>query len=202
MRAIVARLCEPYASLVLLLWSTGLRIGEAVAIRHEDLEDGFLHIKRRIYEGQVDDLKTASSCRVLPIPESLLTRLRNLSLDGWVFQAGNGSPIDPKNAIVRHVKPAAVAAGIGGINWHSFRHSFSANQRRQGTHPKVISSLLGHSRVQLAMDVYDHVDVEELRGPLAKMLRSRCEAESAETAALIPKDLVGPPGFEPGANGL
>ena len=38
----------------LIPFMTGLRIGEAVALRHEDLVDGALHVRRRIYEGQVD----------------------------------------------------------------------------------------------------------------------------------------------------
>jgi integrase len=139
---------------------------------------------------------------VLPIPAELLARLRSLSNDGWIFQARNGAPLDPKNAIIRHVKPAAKKAGVESLNWHSFRHSFAAAQRRSGTHPKVLSAMLGHSRVQLAMDVYDHVNVDELRAPLEKLLRSCCEIGSVQDIALIQNGLVGPPGFEPGTNGL
>jgi len=46
-----------------------------------------------------------------------------------------------------------------------------------GAHPKVLTALLGHSKVQLAMDVYDHVNVEELRQPLDQMLRSVMTSE-------------------------
>lgn len=38
--------------------------------------------------------------------------------------------------------------------------------RRKGVHPKVISGILGHAKVSLAMDVYDHADVEDFREPL------------------------------------
>jgi integrase len=159
-------------------------------------------VRRRIYEGQVDTVKSERSERALPIPEALLTRLKGLSLEGWIFQATNGEPLNPKNAMNRHVLPAAKAVGIPTLNWHSFRHSFTVSQRQQGTHPKVVSALLGHSRVQLAMDVYDHVNVEEFRQPLGQMLRSVMKPESAAEGALIPKGMVGPPGFEPGTNGL
>ena len=76
------------------------------------------------------------------------------------------------------------------------------NQRRAGTHPKVLSAMLGHSKVQLAMDVYDHVNVEEMRRPLEQMLQSCYQAGIEGTFALDPRELVGPPGFEPGTNGL
>jgi len=183
--AIVRGLHEPYATLVLFLYITGVRIGEAIAVRHEDLTDNGLHVRRRIYEGKVDEVKTERSERVLPIPQALLTRLHGLSLSGWIFQASNGQPLNPKNAMNRHVLKVArelkiVEKNVPGkatLNWHSFRHSFTVNQRRAGTHPKVLSALLGHSKVQLAMDVYDHVNIEELRQPLDQMLRSVMKSE-------------------------
>ena len=149
-------------------------------------------MRRRIYEGRVDTAKTERSERVLPIAFELLAHLRSLSRDGWIFQARNGAPLDPKNAMNRVVKPAAKKARIESLNWHSFRHSFSAAQRKNGTHPKVLSAMLGHSRVQLAMDVYDHVNVEELRAPLEKLLRSCCEIESAQGCSADSKRLGGP----------
>jgi hypothetical protein len=39
--------------------------------------------------------------------------------------------------------------------------------RRKGVHPKVISAILGHSKVSLAMDTYDHTDLNDFRQPLA-----------------------------------
>jgi hypothetical protein len=38
---------------------------------------------------------------------------------------------------------------------------------RNGVHPKVVSGILGHSKVELAMEVYDHVQLEDFREPLA-----------------------------------
>jgi hypothetical protein len=35
-----------------------------------------------------------------------------------------------------------------------------------GVHPKLVSALLGHSKVNLAMDVYDRADEQELRRDL------------------------------------
>ena len=168
----VSRLREPYASLVLLVATTGLRIGEAIAIRHEDFSrEGLLQIRRRILDGEIDTVKTEASERRLPIPDSLVDRLKALSRGGWVFQTKNGSPINPKNAMRREVVPAAKAAGVPGVNWHSFRHSFTVAQRRAGTPPKVVSTLLGHASVSTAMDTYDHLSESELRQPLDQLLR-------------------------------
>lgn len=42
---------------------------------------------------------------------------------------------------------------IGG--WHDFRHTLSRTLRRAGVHPVVIKDTLHHSKVDLAMNVYD-----------------------------------------------
>ncbi len=49
--SIAGRLREPYATLVLFLAVTGLRIGEAIAIKWPDVDGDVLHVRRRIYEG-------------------------------------------------------------------------------------------------------------------------------------------------------
>lgn len=59
-----------------------------------------------------------------------MERLRGLSRKGWIFQATNGAPLNPKNVINRYVRDAAKDAGLERINWHSFRDSFQVAQRR------------------------------------------------------------------------
>jgi integrase len=176
-RGIAGRLQEPYASLALFLYVSGLRIGEAIAIQWSDFEDGVVKVQRRIYNGEVDTVKTSRSERGLPLPEDLIARLRTLSNQGWVFQASNGAPLNPRNALRRHVRPAAKALGLEIGGWHDFRHSLTTRLRRDGVHPKVISGVLGHSGVELAMTTYDHVEVEDLRDPLRQMLLSVTKSE-------------------------
>ena len=164
--AIAGELEEPYATLVLFLATTGLRIGEAIAVQWEDFRGNLLRINRRIYDGDVDKVKTERSERSLPIPEELLSRMRLLSNTGWVFRSRGGTPINPGNALKRYVHPAAKALGITIGGWHDFRHTVTTTMRRNGVHPKVISGILGHSSVALAMNTYDHLEVEDFRQPL------------------------------------
>jgi hypothetical protein len=55
--------------------------------------------------------------------------------------------------------------------------------RRNGVHPKVISGILGHAKVALAMDVYDHTNVDDFRQPLSfvadELLRNVTKNEAA-----------------------
>ncbi len=166
--AIAGELREPYATLVLFLAASGLRIGEAIGIKWSDFStDGVLRISRRIYDGKAGPVKTENSTRSLPIEAALLFRMRQLGNGEWVFRSKNETPINPGNALKRYVRPAAEALGIAIGGWHDFRHSLTTAMRRKGVHPKVISGILGHARVALAMDCYDHTDVSDFRQPLA-----------------------------------
>jgi hypothetical protein len=55
--AIAQKLNEPYSTLVLFIAVTGLRIGEAIAIKWTDFDGDVLRISRRIYEGKTGTTK-------------------------------------------------------------------------------------------------------------------------------------------------
>ena len=95
--------------------------------------------------------------------------MRQLGGGDWVFRSRGGTPINPGNALKRTIRPAAAQLGIPLGGWHDFRHTLSTTMRRNGVHPKVISGILGHAKVSLAMDTYDHANVEDFREPLAAL---------------------------------
>jgi integrase len=163
---IAQRLQEPYATLVLFLAVTGLRIGEAIGIKWSDFEGDVLHISRRIYEGKADTTKTEGSNRSLPIPAALLKRMRALAGQEWVFRSRENTPVNPGNALKRYVRPVAEALGIALGGWHDFRHTLTTGLLRSGVSPKVVSKILGHSDVQITLNVYDHPEIENFREPL------------------------------------
>ena len=175
-KAIAERLEEPYATLVLFLAGSGLRIGEAIALKASDFDGDVLHVTRRILDGEVGTVKSRCSVRTLPIDPALVSRIRDLGEGDWVFRSREGTPVNPGNALKRYVRPAAEQLGITLGGWHDFRHTLTTTMRRNGVHPKVISGVLGHKRVELAMNTYDHANVEDFKQPLAaiagELLRS------------------------------
>ena len=181
--AIAGKLEEPYATLVLFLAASGLRIGEAIAIKWSDFEGNVLRVSRRICEGNMDSVKTESSIRRLPVDPALVSRMRSLGEGEWIFCSREGTPVNPGNALKRYVRPAATELRVHLGGWHDFRHTLTTTMRRGGVHPKVISGILGHAKVALAMNVYDHADVEDFRQPLAvvaeDLLRSVTKTEAA-----------------------
>jgi integrase len=177
--AIAARLDEPYSTLVLLVTRIPLRIEEVLGIKSSDLNGHVLNLRRVVYEGAVYDLEPKEQRSIPVMDAELLSRLQNLGAgQEWMFQSRTGTPVNPNNARRRYLKPIAQELGINVCGWHDFRHSLTAEMRRNGTHPKVISDLLGHKKVNLAMDVYDRSnskDFEQALGSVGNQLLPSCD---------------------------
>jgi len=176
---IAARLSDPYSTLVLLVTRIPVRIEEAIGVKGSDLDGHVLTLRRVVYEGKAYDLQPNEQRKIPVMDIELLARLRKLGTGReWVFQSRNGTPINPCNARRRFLKPAARELGIRLCGWHDFRHSLTTELRRNGAHPKVISDLLGHKKVNLAMDVYDRSnlkDFEQALGSVGNQLLPTCD---------------------------
>jgi integrase len=161
---------EPYRTFVLFLAITGTRVSEACGVRWSDFEGNVLHLQRRVYEGQVGDLKTKKSHRDLALEPELIERMRALGAGEYVFRARNGAPLNPKNVAKRHLRPVLRKLGINIGGWHDFRHTFTTPTLRE--HPlKAVSLALGHSNTNITTEIYQHVNAEEIAGPLSAMSR-------------------------------
>ena len=131
--ALASKLEEPYATLVLFLAATGLRISEAVGVKATDFEGNVLKLRKRFYQGHdagdYGELKTKKSARDLALPGWLGERIKALApegdgADGFCFRSRNGAPINQKNALRRYIRPACNALGLPRIGgWHDLRHT-------------------------------------------------------------------------------
>lgn len=165
--SIAEKLSEPYATLVLFLAVTGLRIGEAIAIKWSDFDGDVLHVQRRMYDGKVDTTKSRDSKRRIPIPPALLERMKTLGTTGeWIFHARGGVPLNPGNSLKRYIRPVAKELNLELGGWHDFRHTVATSMLRAGHGAKVVSELLGHSDISITLRTYDHVESDAFRAPL------------------------------------
>ncbi len=182
---------EPWSAFALLIAPLGRRSEEAAALQPSDLDDDYvLHFQRIIYKRRIVELEEREQIHMPLDPDDpwhaeLVRRLRKLG-DGkkWIFQSRAGTPADHNNARRRLLKPAAAAVGVQIGGWHDFRHTLSRTLRRAGVHPVVIKDTLGHSRVDLAMNVYDKASEEDIRAGLRVASRKLLGSD------LLPKDLL------------
>ena len=68
-----------------------------------------------------------------------------------------GRPLDGTSILRRSFYPLLNRGGLPRIRFHDLRHTAATLLLVQGVHPKIVQDLLGHSTINLTMDVYSHV---------------------------------------------
>lgn len=164
------------ACLVVLL-SLGLRRGEALGLRWEDvdLDEGVLSVTQALKRigGRVvlGDVKTPRSRRRVNLSAPLIDLLRihaerqaaerTAAGEGWVetglvFTTATGTPIDPSN-FRRSFDAVCERAGLSGWHPHELRHSAASLMLAEQVPIEVVSRVLGHSSIRITADVYGHI---------------------------------------------
>lgn len=96
LRAILPKVKSRYAVLFALLAGTGLRIGEALALRVSDFGPDFrvLHVRRSFWRGQEQQPKTSNAIRAVEIPAGLAFFLKTYATGGGdlLFSTAQGQP--------------------------------------------------------------------------------------------------------------
>jgi integrase len=169
---LLAQLAEPFHTMVLVAACLGLRASEIMGLQWRDFnwEDLTVLIRRGVVNGRAGDTKTEASQKPLPIDPRLACSLKELwkgssykSPQDWVFSNRAGRPRAQQDILRRHLRWAALRAGIGKIGWHTFRHSYSTMLRGAGTDIKVQQELLRHATIQSTMNIYTQAVAEQKR---------------------------------------
>ncbi len=161
--SLLLRLPDPSRSLVWLLVLTGLRIGELLALRWQDvdLNTGILRVRRTLYEGHFDEPKTRSSNRAVPLSAKGVQILSNMrpqaaDPDALVFRTKKGTPLCRRNLTNRQLVPVCEELKIPKIQWHSLRHANATLLDAVGTPLGTVQSLLGHASPEITRGTYLH----------------------------------------------
>lgn len=152
------------AAFLELLYATGLRVGEACALRVADVDTTAALVTVRAGKGGKD--------RRVPIGKPALSALRSFRAD--FENAAPGDPLFPsrtgtgKNAVRREtmfraIVAHALAAGLPEPpSPHWLRHSFATHLLSGGADIRAIGEMLGHARVSTTQ-IYTHVSTDRLR---------------------------------------
>ncbi len=149
---ILANSSPRYAPLFALLAGTGLRIGEALALKQTDFSPDcrMLFVKRSIWRGQEQEPKTPAAIRVIDIPEPLAALLREYVADksGYLFATRKSNrPLAQRN-VLRALHDTGKQVGF-----HAFRR-FRAQTLRRARVPEDLTGFwLGHAR-RTVTDLY------------------------------------------------
>lgn len=161
-----------FEALWVLLLTSGIRLGEALALQWSDLniERRTLAVRRSLAEvykhgAHVGRLKTRGSRRQINLGslavDALLRRYEALERRGlvspYIFTTSTGGHPRRSNLRQRHFQPLLKAAGLKGVTIHGLRHSMTSLMLAQGEPIKTVAARLGHSTTRLTLDRYAHL---------------------------------------------
>ncbi|MGB0076457.1 MAG: site-specific integrase [Candidatus Sulfotelmatobacter sp.] len=141
---ILAKASPRYAPLFALLAGTGLRIGEALALKKTDLgpDCRMLFVRRSMWRGKEQEPKTPAAIRVVDMPEPLAAMLREYAANksGYLFPTlKTNRPLAQRN-VLRALHDTGMRVGF-----HAFRRFRAQNLRRSRVPEDLTRLWLGHA---------------------------------------------------------
>jgi integrase len=181
--------------LCLLLGWTGVRFGEAAALRVESVDtlrrrvritEAVAEVRGRIIIGTP---KTHASRSVVPgfLAPILGEYLATVRRSGLVFPDAAGGPLRVTNWNRRTFTPAATSVGLipPKLRVHDLRHTAASLMIASGAGVKIVQQQLGHASATLTLDRFAHLFPDELDALSSALdgLRARTPADSSRTVA-------------------
>ncbi len=166
-----------FESLFVVAMLTGMRRGEVLGLRWEDIdfEERVIRVTGSLQrigrELARFDPKTERSRRTIEVPRLVVEALEgqrtaqkearlkagaSWQQTDYVFTTAIGTPVEPRNAYREFVK-AVEAAGLPKQRFHDLRHGFATLQLAEGVPLRAVSELLGHTQIGTTADIYQHV---------------------------------------------
>jgi integrase len=159
----------PYYWLIKFLSLTGLRKGEALALKWSDIKDGRIHITKA-YDSRskkIQTPKTKASIRKVPLfPEAKLLLEIIPKKDEFIF--GKLS----SEAVTKRIRIYNKRIGTN-ITLHSLRHYFATECLEAGISKKLVQNWLGHAKYEVTINTYTHVNSEFENKEIDKMAKYR-----------------------------
>jgi integrase len=182
---------DRWGAAFLCLLGTGLRMGELLALRWQDvdLDKQILHVRQALVRTKekgvyFDEPKTEKSKRAIPIPGEVVEALKKHRIQQFqlrlavgekyqnhdlVFATSVGTPIYPRNFTRKFYKLRDKAGIPKDINLHALRHTYATRLLEQGENLKTVQELLGHTDISTTANTYSHVSIEVKQKAAAKM---------------------------------
>jgi integrase len=168
---------DRFEALYVLAVHTGLRAGELLGLKWEDvdLEGGTLQVRRTLSEtrtGHVFEAPKNGKGRNIRLTAGAVGALEQHRAtqnaerqkadptwedNGLIFPSQRGTTMNAKNLTARSFKPILKRTGLPDIRLHDLRHTCATLLLSRGVHPKFVQELLGHATIAITLDTYSHV---------------------------------------------
>lgn len=164
---------------------TGLRIGELLALTWDDIDfaNGLMKVEKEAYRIKqngvwhtvIDKPKTKSSIRVIPLPKTLLSKLKDIkkkSKNEHIISTRENKVVDTRS-YQKTFEKILRKLNIPYKNFHSLRHTFATRAVELGIDVKSLAEIMGHKNPTVTLQRYTHSLLSyktDMMNKLGKML--------------------------------
>jgi site-specific recombinase XerD len=147
-----------HRAILMLVYSAGLRVGEVVRLKPEDIDSNRMLIHIRGSKGRKDRY-TMLSKRAL---ETLNRYWKVYKPTKWLFEGARAGRYISIRTVQKIFEHACEKAGMKkDITVHTLRHSFATHLLETGTDLRYIQELLGHAHSKTT-EIYTHVSTQSI----------------------------------------
>lgn len=180
---------------IYILFHTGLRISEFVGLTVSDidLQNGIIHVDHQLQRTRnmkytILDTKTDCGTRLVPMTDEvkecfarILENRPKLKEEpmvdgktGFLYLDKNGMPMVALHweKYFQHIREkynSIYKVQLPVITPHVARHTFCSNMAKSGMNPKTLQKIMGHSDIGVTLNVYTHVDFEDVQSEMKKV---------------------------------
>ena len=172
---------------IYILFKTGLRISEftGLTISDVDLKENRLTVdhqlqRKRNMEYIIEDTKTSSGCRTIPITDDVAECFRRIIYNrrkpkvepmiegrcGFLYLDKNDMPMVALHwqkymQRIREKYNSIYKVQLPSITPHVCRHTYCSNMAKSGMNPKTLQYLMGHADISVTLNTYTHFHFED-----------------------------------------
>lgn len=163
--------------LLVLLMYTGMRLGEVLGLRWEDIdfENKLIHVRRSVTHPTnqpfIGATKTSNGLRTIPLLKELEDHLHPIPAEKDRYIIGGEKPFS-KMQHRRTWERINRQIDLHGATAHVFRHTFLTILASTGIDVKTIQAIAGHGDIQITMNRYVHPVNENIQKAGALMMEN------------------------------
>jgi integrase/recombinase XerD len=137
-------------ALILFLYASGTRISECLALRREDIDGEWLHIRHA--KGEKERMVPIAKVAIMAI-ENYLNEKKKDTLFIWSNYKGEK---------LSRISAYKITQKYLGVSPHVLRHSYATSLITGGADLRVVQELLGHASL-LTTQIYTHIQKQNLK---------------------------------------
>ena len=147
-----------HRAILMTVYSAGLRVGEVVRLKLEDIDTDRMLIHVKGAKGRKDRYTLLSATTL----EVISRYRRKYAPEKWLFEGARDGRYLSTRTVEKILEHACEKAGIRkDISVHTLRHSFATHLLEGGTDLRYIQELLGHTHSKTT-EIYTHVSTKSL----------------------------------------